>query len=134
MKELFNEIVTWHEETFPDVSIDEQVLKFKEEVIELETAKEFREKLDELADCFIAGFAYANKLGFNIDGIEAIVKQKLSYNKGRVFEKNENGVFKGSKDGVVDRSVFINCKTCRFLDKKPDEEPCKSCNRNNITV
>lgn len=109
------EIARWNKETFPDATVDGQVLKLSEEFDELRDAIENADVLtSEKADCFIVAAAlkerFNNALGrFVLDYIieemtdqsekmadeyfEAIEK-KMEINRARVWNKMPDGRFK----------------------------------------
>lgn len=109
------EIAKWNKETFPDATVDGQVLKLSEEFDELRDAIEAGNSLtSEKADCFIVAAAlkerFNNALGrFVLDYLieemtdqsekiaaeyfEAIEK-KMEINRARVWNKMPDGRFK----------------------------------------
>ena len=109
------EIARWNKETFPDATVDGQVLKLSEEFDELRDAIEAGNSLtSEKADCFIVAAAlkerFNNALGrFVLDYLieemtdqsekidaeyfEAIEK-KMEINRARVWNKMPDGRFK----------------------------------------
>lgn len=58
MQELEQEIIQWHKATFPQATLESQVLKWQEEFRELERANNYRSYLLELCDCIIVATAF----------------------------------------------------------------------------
>lgn len=114
------EIAKWNKETFPDATVDGQVLKLSEEFDELRDDIEAGNSLtSEKADCFIVAAAlkerFNNALGrFVLDYLieemtdqsekiaaeyfEAIEK-KMEINRARVWKKMTDGRFKHEGEG-----------------------------------
>ena len=111
------EIARWNKETFPDATVEGQILKLAEEFEEMRDAIEAGEFLmSEKADCFIVAAAlkerFNNALGrFVLDYLieemtdesEAIaaeyfeaVEKKMEINKYRKWLKMDDGRFKHS--------------------------------------
>ena len=109
------EIARWNKETFPDATVDGQILKLAEEFEEMRDAIEAGEFLmSEKADCFIVASAlkerFNNALGrFVLDYLieemtdesEAIaaeyfeaIEKKMEINRARVWNKMPDGRFK----------------------------------------
>lgn len=109
------EIARWNKETFPDATVDGQILKLAEEFEEMRDAIEAGEFLmSEKADCFIVAAAlkerFNNALGrFVLDYLieemtdesEAIaaeyfeaIEKKMEINRARVWNKMPDGRFK----------------------------------------
>lgn len=107
MKETVLTIAKWHEETFPDATLRDQLLKFEEE------KKEFSESKDimELADMFIVAcgvcrfdclaaaecFDYIPDLLANFGGtgacalFQSCIDKKMEINRKRTWEKTPCG-------------------------------------------
>jgi hypothetical protein len=106
MKETIKSIIDWHEQTFPDATLEGQLEKFKDEEKEYEEADEkdvlAKSTLMELADlvivaCGIARFdllegLYAfesalhwiNKCScFEVDDVASAVQEKMKINRNR---------------------------------------------------
>lgn len=108
-KETIMTIAKWHEETFPDATLEDQLLKFEEEYDEWKEAQ----NLLELADMFIVACGVAR-----FDGREAMhcfwriekclhqtkrmsldhlirdcVIKKMKINRNRVWKKQDNGTY-----------------------------------------
>ena len=109
------EIEKWNKETFPDATVDGQVLKLSEEFDELRDAIENADVLtSEKADCFIVAAAlkerFNNALGqFVLDYLieemtdqsEAIaaeyfeaIEKKMEINRARAWNKMPDGRYK----------------------------------------
>ena len=58
MQELEQEIIQWHTATFPQATLESQILKWQEEFKELEQANNYRSYLLELCDCIIVATAF----------------------------------------------------------------------------
>lgn len=104
MKELFDDIVKFQKETFPDSNAYSKAKHLEKEVAELleDLTRDYGEdpKADseatkmEYADCFILLFGSANAYGISYDDLEVIISQKMDINKKRKWGKPD-------KDGVV---------------------------------
>lgn len=111
MKETIETIMKWHKETFPDATYDGQRAKFWEELQEFDTAKSYRDMVEELADMFIVAcgiirfdtveamvqIACVRERG-NAKMIlwadfETIVDVKMKKNRKRVWNKTGNGTY-----------------------------------------
>lgn len=82
-------IANWHQETFPDVSLEMQVNKMLEEAVELSEAKNSDEFIEEFADVVIAGTALLSMMGLNLTDV---VADKMSVNRLRTWSQD------GSRD------------------------------------
>ena len=110
MKETIISIARWHEETFPDATLDGQIEKYKEELHEWEESH--YEDISELADMFIVacgiarfdlsqGLIYMADLydqfvgndSIGIDGVMTRVEQKMEKNRKRVWAKTAEGTY-----------------------------------------
>lgn len=108
MKETSKTIQKWHEESFPDVTLNGQFEKFKEELREYMAAQTDEEKLFELADMAIAVMGgirrfdeeYAKELIFMVyedateDGFDMMelwdaIQKKMEINRRRKWTKKE---------------------------------------------
>lgn len=98
-KELFEEITTWQDKTFPESTELSRVRHLLKEVQELECELELfdrkQEKILEYADCFFLLFGAAKKMGMTYDDICAAIEVKFNINKKRQWGKPD-------KDGVVE--------------------------------
>lgn len=106
---LLEDVREWHEKTFPDAKLNNQLLKLEEELEELEQASTFLEKELEYADVLIvcAGLMrWKSKVGEyiikntisnnNLTGLNHIIGNihiKMAKNKQRVWKKLKNGVY-----------------------------------------
>lgn len=109
------EIARWNKETFPDATVDGQILKLAEEFEEMRDAIEAGDFLmSEKADCFIVAAAlkerFNNALGrFVLDylieemtdeseekaaGYMEAIEKKMEINRARVWNKMPDGRFK----------------------------------------
>lgn len=59
MKETIKSIIEWHEQTFPDATLEGQTQKYIDEKKEYQAATTVAEKNEELADVFIVGCGIA---------------------------------------------------------------------------
>lgn len=109
MKETIISIAKWHEETFPDATLEGQLKKYDEEKEEF--AKSDRKDLSELADMFIVACGVArfdmcwgiytlNNVSFwrDVSGFDTrklceAIEKKMEKNRKRVWEKIGNGTF-----------------------------------------
>lgn len=109
---LDEDIVAWHEKTFPDITLGELLLKLEEELGELEDAKwkDGFEFLEEIADVYIVScalyFRFESYIGLHFletfDStpkkiIKDAVKDKLSKNKKRKWHK-VNGIYRHKEE------------------------------------
>ena len=58
MEQLEQEIIQWHKATFPQATLESQILKWQEEFKELEQANNYRSYLLKLCDCIIVATAF----------------------------------------------------------------------------
>ena len=54
MQELEQSILEWHKKTFPTCTLESQIKKFEEERQEMEKADNYKDYINELADCYIS--------------------------------------------------------------------------------
>lgn len=111
--DLLIQIKEWHEETFPDATAGDQLLKLEEELEEVEQAKNSSEVIKEFADVLIvcAGLMRWNKAipnlmrkhfvskfnNFDIDYQEEILQAlqaKFQRNKSRIWTRLPDGRYK----------------------------------------
>ena len=106
MKWMDQEIVEWHKKTFPNCTLEEQVLKVGEEVSEMilsivneEGEDRFKE---ELADVYIASLVSKERFGVDYhfpifrEKIEDVIEKKMEVNCQREWEKVD-GVYRHKK-------------------------------------
>lgn len=111
MKETSKTIQKWHEESFPDATLDGQFEKFKEELREYMAAQTEEEKLFELADMAIVVMGirrfdeeYAKELifmvyedasedGFDMTELWDAIQKKMGINRQRKWTK-KSGLYK----------------------------------------
>ena len=118
MQQLEQEIIQWHIATFPQATLESQILKWQEEFRELEQANNYRTYLLELCDCIIVATAFKRygeagevlsktfndcltsvlddkkeNWDFDKEILNRFVKAKLEINKKRKWEFI-NGVYK----------------------------------------
>ena len=112
MKETILSIAKWHEETFPDATLEGQLKKYEEERDEF-ISSDFKD-LSELADMFIVACGIARfdiKLGFSAllnvsfwrsfikmqdfdkDNFVKVIEQKMEKNRKRVWTKTAEGSY-----------------------------------------
>ena len=111
LEKIINDVCEWHKETFPDITMDEQIRKLEEEL------KEYYECYDfsELADVIICSvvlwkrfnseigrcvFNYAKKESSQIR-LNFIVSDKLRINRGRIWKKID-GIYRHVDEGAKD--------------------------------
>lgn len=58
MEQLEQEVIEWHTATFPQATLESQILKWQEEFRELKQANNYRSYLLELCDCIIVATAF----------------------------------------------------------------------------
>lgn len=111
MKETIMSIAKWHEETFPDATLDGQITKYNEEYDEYFEAKTPEEKIKELADIFIVacgisrfdlqeGLYYIgdawelfSDTPFGWDLLGGAIERKMEKNRKRVWNKVADGTY-----------------------------------------
>lgn len=109
MKETILSIAKWHEETFPDATLEGQLEKYEEENEEF-AGSDFKD-LSELADMFIVAcgivrfdmcqamnalnnvFFWRDIKGFDTLKLCMAVEQKMEKNRKRVWAKTQKGVY-----------------------------------------
>lgn len=108
---LADEISIWNEDTFPDATETEQLLKTAEEFEELHRSLD---ELGELADCFIASAALSKRYGSSLgdflikaivkhaagysDELYQAVKDKMDINRRRSWGKRPDGTYKHKEE------------------------------------
>jgi hypothetical protein len=108
LEKLKKEIVEWHKQTFPDCTLEAQLLKLDEElseVVEDQRAGKIEESHEELADAYIVALVLAKRynsmIGKYFVGLAeehpvpafvSRVKDKMEINKRRTWHK-QNGVY-----------------------------------------
>lgn len=109
MKETIKSIILWHEQTFPDATLEGQVEKFDDEVKEFYEAELLSDEAAiELADCFVVGCgiarfsflsamnAFSFVLGYLVGEDEfakkflSAVENKMQINRKRKWGKQGN--------------------------------------------
>lgn len=112
MSETIETISRWHAETFPDVTLPGQLIKFAEEMNEFDIAMNSgQDALSELADMIIVAagirrfdelfasafvqFTYmeASDAGFDMTELWDAVQYKMQKNRKRVWGKTANGTY-----------------------------------------
>lgn len=108
LQELISEIRAWNEETFPDATLEGQLMKLEEEFKELAEARQFWKKEKEFADVFIvaSGLTRWNSVLANallndwlqfpekdLKRILKNVRKKMNKNRNRTWEKSGDGRF-----------------------------------------
>lgn len=108
LRDLIDEIRAWNEETFPDATLEGQLMKLEEEFKELAEASQFWKKEKEFADVFIVacgltrwGSVIASSLlndwlAFPEKDLKRILKnvrKKMNKNRNRTWEKSGDGRF-----------------------------------------
>lgn len=107
-RDLETEIKIWHEQTFPDTSLSEQLLKLEEELQEWDDAVNTENELKEAADIFIVccglkrwnsyvgSFVRDNLIDYYVssyDLLKCYIITKFDKNKKRVWQKQSNGTY-----------------------------------------
>lgn len=109
---LDEDIVEWSVNTFPDLTIEQQLMKLESEFDEFETAEGYEKSLEELADvyivCMILDLRFNSRIGkFMRDTIKVsctddilteAVKNKMDINFKRKWHKNEKGEYRHDED------------------------------------
>lgn len=102
--DLAKEITKWHEECFPDATMEGQLIKLEEEMNEFLNSETKEEKLKEAADIYIVlcglkrwdsqigKFVMYYSFSYEDDLYEAIV-EKMNKNKARVWAKTAEGTY-----------------------------------------
>lgn len=109
MKEDIRTIIKWHEETFPDATLDGQRTKFEEELNEYRQDKTMMELADMfIVACGIARFdsiaaleyfsvVFKALLEWKIIGawgvLQEVVNTKMAKNRKRVWAKTDEGTY-----------------------------------------
>lgn len=100
-----DDIETWHEETFPDATLEGQLIKLEEELKELDEATEGDEVMKEASDVLIvcAGLRRWNSMVgktfeelFLIEENEVLqtfINAKMEKNKARIWAKTAEGTY-----------------------------------------
>ena len=120
MKETIETITRWHSETFPDVTLPGQLIKFAEEMNEFDVAiNSGQDALSELADMIIVAagirrfdelfasafveFTYmeASDAGFDMTELWDTVQKKMEKNRKRIWNKMTNGTYH-HENGIED--------------------------------
>lgn len=91
--DLNNEIVEWHKQTFPDCTMESQLLKLDEELKEAATAPSISEKEKEFADVYIVSLVLARRFDSAI---------------GHEFFKNMNVMDSHKLLQCVEKKMVIN--------------------------
>ena len=111
---LADEISIWNEDTFPDATETEQLLKTAEEFEEMHRSLDELDELGELADCFIASAALSKRYGSSLgdfllkaivkhaagysDELYQAVKDKMDINRRRSWGKRPDGTYKHKEE------------------------------------
>lgn len=101
---LKKEIIEWHTKTFPDATMEGQLIKLEEELNELVNAKNKKEKLKEAADVYIVlcglkrwnsyiGKFMIQEWFLGADDLYNAVVEKMNKNKARVWAKTTEGTY-----------------------------------------
>jgi hypothetical protein len=120
MKETIDTITNWHRDTFPDVTLPGQLIKFAEEMNEFDVAiNSGQDALSELADMIIVAagirrfdelfasafvqFTYmeASDVGFDMTELWDAIQKKMAKNRKRVWNKTGNGNYH-HENGIED--------------------------------
>lgn len=120
MNETIKSIILWHEQTFPDATLEGQLQKFDDEVKEFYEAELLSDEAAiELADCFVVGCGIArfsflsamNAFSFVLDHLVgedefakkfiSAVENKMAKNRKRVFIHSGQGHYQ-HKEGIED--------------------------------
>lgn len=103
-EKLENEIIEWHTKTFPDATIEGQLIKLEEEMNEFSNSETKEEKLKEAADiyivlcglkrwdCQIEKFLTRFCFAPSISLYNAVV-EKMNKNKARIWAKTTEGTY-----------------------------------------
>lgn len=112
LAELVHEIREWNEQTFPDATLEGQLMKLEEEFKEVHEARQFWKKEQEFADVFIVAsgltrwgsvLAYTllnDWLTFQEKDLKRILKnvrKKMDKNRKRTWEKSGDGRYHHKK-------------------------------------
>ena len=103
-EKLDKEIIEWHSQTFPDATMEGQLIKLEEELNEFLNSETKEEELKEAADIYIVlcglkrwdsrigNFVMYYGFSYEDDLYEAIV-EKMNKNKARVWAKTAEGTY-----------------------------------------
>jgi hypothetical protein len=118
MKETIASIILWHEQTFPDATLEGQLEKFEDERIEYAES----ECMEELADLFIVACGIARfdsiealrafwfverilqrwqKVSVSRHALQEVIKKKMQKNRKRIFIYSGDGHYQ-HKAGIED--------------------------------
>lgn len=78
MKDLFEQITTWQDTTFPETGVESYKKKLSEESLEVIDSKNTEELLSESADLMIVSFGLLNKAGLTYQDLKAAIEKKFS--------------------------------------------------------
>lgn len=117
MKETIDTIIKWHEETFPDATLDGQRAKWNEEIEEYKKDRTMQELADMfIVACGIARFDSVVALEYfsvvfyalnewKVVGccgvLQVIIDNKMEKNRKRVWNKTGNGTYH-HENGIED--------------------------------
>lgn len=94
MKELFEQIFQWQQETFPTATPLTKLLHMQKELekelipaIQAGECSDKEEVAKEFADCFLLLFGSAHAYGFSFDQIIQLIQNKFQINKNRQWGK-----------------------------------------------
>lgn len=103
----FEDISNWSEKTFPDLTLEKQLLKLETELEETAQAENEDDFLKETADVYIVSVILKNRFNSWIgrvimaiieeetpfDELEKYVNAKMEKNKSRVWAKQKDGTY-----------------------------------------
>lgn len=103
-KKLEKEIIEWHSQTFPDATMEGQLIKLEEEMNELANSANSEEKLKEAADVYIVlcglkrwdsyiGKFIIQQWFSGADNLYNAVVEKMNKNKARNWAKTTEGTY-----------------------------------------
>lgn len=103
-KKLENEIIEWHAKTFPDATLEGQLIKLEEEINEYINSETREEKIKESADIYIVlcglkrwdsyiGKFIIQQWFSGADDLYNAVVEKMNKNKARIWAKTVEGSY-----------------------------------------
>jgi hypothetical protein len=117
MKETIDTIIQWYKETFPNATLEEQLMKYQEE--QIEWVESDYTNVKELADMFIVacGIArfdaweglfymhdvydwYLGSEEIHFDEVKKAINEKMEKNRKRVWNKADNGTYHHESGGI----------------------------------
>jgi NTP pyrophosphatase (non-canonical NTP hydrolase) len=108
-EDLFERIIQFQNETFPEATVDSCLNHLKEEILELEecivecwSTGSSKYKL-EIADCLMLIYGICNKYRIDYEGVVSLLEEKLQINLSRDWKMSDKGYTKHvEKESPID--------------------------------